>query len=161
MTNNNNKNLIFRNLSPKRSRNISIIYKTEKQFWGISNQGNKKRIAKKEFESLLPIKKLISYKDSKIFKRDIKFTILTNKIEINLNSTRQYVQILNQTSLRNNGTVRFAHSAQASVRSKSSLGTVRFAHSALRFDSFRCSEQVLILQTTQASDASPSEIHFY
>ena len=36
--NKNNKNL---NLS-----NISIIYKTEKQFWGISNHGNKKRIAK-------------------------------------------------------------------------------------------------------------------
>ena len=80
--------------------NISIIYKTEKQFWGISNHGNKKRIAKKKFELLLKIKKLISYKDSKIFKRDIKFTILINKIEINLNNTRQYVQILNQTSPR-------------------------------------------------------------
>ena len=41
--NKNNKNL---NLN-----NISIIYKTEKQFWGISNHGNKKRIAKKKFES--------------------------------------------------------------------------------------------------------------
>jgi hypothetical protein len=85
----NNKNLNF--------SDISIIYKTKKQFWGISNHGNKKRISKKKFESLLKIKKLISYKDSKIFKRDIKFIILINKIEINLNSTRQYAQILNQT----------------------------------------------------------------
>ena len=58
MTKKNNKNFNFTNVSPKRSRNISIIYKTEKQFWGISNQGNKKRITKKEFESLLTRKKI-------------------------------------------------------------------------------------------------------
>lgn len=80
--------------------NISILYKTEKQFWGILSNGTKKRIAKKKFESLLKIKKLISYKDSKIFKKDIKFTILTNKIKVNLNDTRQYVQILNQISTK-------------------------------------------------------------
>ena len=43
---------------------------------------------------LLKIKKLISYKDSKIFKRDIKFTILINKIEINLNNTRQFIKTI-------------------------------------------------------------------
>jgi DNA (cytosine-5)-methyltransferase 1 len=59
-----------------------------------------KNVLQKKIESLLKIKKLISYKDSKIFKSDIKFTILINKIEINLNNTRQYVQILNQTSPR-------------------------------------------------------------
>ena len=80
--------------------NISIIYKTEKQFWGISNHGYKKRISKNHFESLLETKKLISHKDSKFFKRDIKFTILKDKISINVNDCQQYVQILNRTSLQ-------------------------------------------------------------
>ena len=79
---------------------ISIIYKTEKQFWSILSNGTKKRIAKKTFESLVKVKKLISYKDSKIFKKNTKFTILANQIEINLNATRQYIQILNKTTVK-------------------------------------------------------------
>lgn len=82
----------------KKECNISFIYKTEKQFWGISKDGNKKRIAKKKFESLLKIKKLISYEDSKIFRRNIKFIVLKNKIVVDLNGIQQYVSILNQTS---------------------------------------------------------------
>ena len=86
---------------PKKNYNdFSIIYKTEKQFWGILSNGNKKRIKKEKFVLLLKIKKLISYKDSKIFKKGVTFIILTNKIEVNLNGIRQYVQILNQASFK-------------------------------------------------------------
>ena len=82
----------------KKHQNISILYQTKTQYWGISSHGTKRRIPKKKFESLRKIKKLIRYQDSKIFKKNIPFTIFENQVEINVNGTKQYVQILNQIS---------------------------------------------------------------
>ena len=77
---------------------ITIIYQTKTQYWGISSHGRKRGIPKKKFESLLKIKKLISYQDSKIFQKDIRFTIFGNQVEIKVNESKQYIPIFNQTS---------------------------------------------------------------
>ena len=45
-------------------KNVKLIYKTVKQFWGISFNGIKRRLSKSDFSLLLCYKKLISYKES-------------------------------------------------------------------------------------------------
>jgi DNA adenine methylase len=46
--------------------NLKLIYKTTKQFWGISFTGTKKRLSKDNFHSLLGYKTLISYHESRL-----------------------------------------------------------------------------------------------
>ena len=66
-------------------KNISIIYKTEKQFWCIFKDGTKKRISKKKFKWLVTTKKLISYQDSKVLNNNRSVTVVNDKIVIHLN----------------------------------------------------------------------------
>lgn len=96
----NQKHLNVNDINTDITTDITIIYQTKTQYWGISSNGTKRRIPKKKFESLLKIKKLISYQDSKIFQKDIGFTIFGNQVEIKVNESKQYIQIFNQTSLK-------------------------------------------------------------
>ena len=63
-------------------KNIEIIYATEKQYWGITLLGVKKRIGLEIFNIFLKNKYLISYKDSTLLNKNNKFIILRNKIEV-------------------------------------------------------------------------------
>lgn len=81
---------------------VSLIYQTKKQFWSISNRGVKKRISKIFFDFLLSQKKLISYEDSKIFKKGVPFNVLPTEIEVIFNDVKQFIKILNPISVRYN-----------------------------------------------------------
>ena len=81
---------------------VSLIYQTKKQFWSISNRGVKKRISKIFFDFLLSQKKLISYEDSKIFKKGVPFNVLPTEIEVIFNDVKQSIKILNPISVRYN-----------------------------------------------------------
>lgn len=68
-------------LVKKQLGNIKIIYLTpQKQLWGILENGVKKRITNQAVS--LNKQKLISYSDSKLFKKGIIFNFISNKIKL-------------------------------------------------------------------------------
>ena len=82
--------------------NIEIIYiSPTNQYWGISMEGVKKCIVKKVidrkiFEDFLKKKKIISYENSKLFKKGVKFNFVLKGIELILNNRSIIIENLNK-----------------------------------------------------------------
>ena len=74
--------------------NIAIIYATNKQYWGIELNGVKKRLSKEIFDKLKKNKSLISYESSKLFKKNVKFKVISDRIEITVKGVIKVVTVL-------------------------------------------------------------------
>ncbi len=81
-------------------KNIEIIYATEKQYWGITMHGLKKRIGLDVFNLFLKTKCLISYKDSLRIKKGFKFNILANYIQVILKTKNIIINFLNKQDIK-------------------------------------------------------------
>lgn len=86
-------------------KNIEIVYITpKKQLWGILHNGNKKFITGKitntiDLRDFIQNKKLISYKDSKLFKKKIEFKFVSEGIELILKNKKCIIKVLSHKYL--------------------------------------------------------------
>ena len=102
MTNQNYNN----NKKKLKLRTISIVYLTpKKQLWGIDSEGVKKCIMQKarDIDDLLDFvqnQKLITYKDSKLFKKGIELEFISKKIKLFGQNKSYIVKVLNSEDLK-------------------------------------------------------------
>ena len=83
-------------------KNIKIIYATTSQYWGITLCGTKKQIGLTIFNIFLQSRHQISYIDSKIIKKDIRFTLVSKYVHIFLDKTVKIIKCLNNNLICSN-----------------------------------------------------------